>query len=73
MQTKKSQPSGQRIMPQTRFIEFPALIVYPLVGISRSVAETDDRFYLSRIAAFLAVIELTFMQTVHVVLDCNLL
>ena len=27
---------------------FPALSVYPWVGISLSASETDDRFYLSR-------------------------
>ena len=42
MQTKKSQPKGKRIMPETRFIEFPALSVDPRDGIFRSVSETDD-------------------------------
>ena len=37
MQTKKSQPSGQRI---------PALSVNPLVGISLSALDTDVRFYM---------------------------
>ena len=41
MQTKKSQPSGQRIMSETRFTEFPALSVDPRVWISRSASETD--------------------------------
>ena len=41
MQTEKSQPEGKRIMPETRFIEFPALSVDPRVGISRSASETD--------------------------------
>ena len=40
MHTKKSQPSGQRTMPET-------LSVYPWNGISQSASETDDRFYLS--------------------------
>ena len=41
MQTEKSQPEGERIMPETRFTEFPALSVDPRVGISRSALETD--------------------------------
>ena len=40
MQTEKSQPEGQRIMPETRFTEFLALSVDPRVGISLSVSET---------------------------------
>ena len=44
MQTEKSQPVGQRIIPETRF---PASSVYHWVGISLSASETDDRFYLS--------------------------
>ena len=36
MQTETSQPEGRRIMPETRFTEFPALSVDPRVGISRS-------------------------------------
>ena len=47
MQTKKSQPSGQQIMPETRSTSFPALSINPPVGISLSASETDDRFYLS--------------------------
>ena len=47
METEKSQPSGQRIMPETRQTSFPALSVHPWVGISRSASETDDRVYLS--------------------------
>ena len=46
MQTEKSQPEDQRLMPETRFTEFPALSVYPRVGISLSSSETDDKFYL---------------------------
>ena len=41
MQTEKSQPEGKRIMPESRFTEFPALAVGPRVGISRSASETD--------------------------------
>ena len=41
MQTEKSQPEGKRIMPETRFTEFPALSVDPRVGISQSASETD--------------------------------
>ena len=53
MQTEKSQPSGQRIMPETRFIadreiSFPALSVDPGIEISRSASETDVwLFFLS--------------------------
>ena len=35
MQTEKSQSECKRIMPKTRFTEFPALSVHPRVGISR--------------------------------------
>ena len=41
MQNEKSQPEGKRIIPETRFTEFPALSVDPRVGISRSALETD--------------------------------
>ena len=44
---REVQPSGQRIMPRTRLISFPALSVYPRVGISLSASTTDDRFHLS--------------------------
>ena len=37
----KSQPDGKRIIPETRFTEFPALSVDPRVGISRPASETD--------------------------------
>ena len=47
MQTEKSQPLGQQIMPETQWTLFPALSVYPRVGISLSASETDGRFYLS--------------------------
>ena len=42
MKTEKSQPEGQRIMPETRFTEFPALSVDQRVGTSRSASKTDD-------------------------------
>ena len=42
MQTEKSKPEGKRIMPETRFTEFPALSVDPRVGISGSASKTDD-------------------------------
>ena len=38
---RKSQPEGKRIMPETRFTEFPTLSVDPKVGVSQSVPETD--------------------------------
>ena len=41
MKSEKSQPEGKRIMPETRFTEFPALSFDPRVGISRSASETD--------------------------------
>ena len=42
MQTEKSQSEGKRIMPETRFTEFPALSVDPMVEISWSASETED-------------------------------
>ena len=48
MQTEKFQPEGKRIMPETRFTEFPALSVDPRVGISRYASETaDDRLFFT--------------------------
>ena len=38
IQTEKSQPFCQWTLPET---QFPALSVYPQVGISRSASETD--------------------------------
>ena len=53
MQTGKSQPEGERIMPETRFTEFPALSVDPRDGISRSTWENDDSlFFLPIIGSF---------------------
>ena len=40
MQAGKSQPEGNRIMPEIRFIEFPVLFVDPTVGITRAASET---------------------------------
>ena len=45
MKTKKSQPEGKQIMPETRLTKFPALSVDPRVGIFGSALETDDYFY----------------------------
>ena len=42
MQTKKSQLKGERIMPETRFTEFPASSIDLWVWISWSALETDD-------------------------------
>ena len=39
--------SDQRIMPELEKNSFPALSVYPRVGISLSASETDVKFYLS--------------------------
>ena len=47
VQTEKSQPKSQWIMPENREISFPALSVFLYVGISRSSPETDDELYLS--------------------------
>ena len=44
MQTEKSQPDSKRIMPETRFTEFPALSGDRRVGISLSASEIDDCF-----------------------------
>ena len=41
MQTEKSEPGRERIMPETRFTEFPALSVDLRGGISRSASEID--------------------------------
>ena len=41
MQTEKSQPEGKRIMPETKFTEFPALSIDLRVVISRSASETN--------------------------------
>ena len=41
MQTEKSQPEGTRIMPETRFTEYPALPIDLRVGISRSASVSD--------------------------------
>ena len=40
MHTEKSQTEGKRIMPETRFTEFPELSVDPRVEISRSASKT---------------------------------
>ena len=45
MQTEKSQPLCQRIMPETRLTSFTALSVYPRIGISLSAAESAGRFF----------------------------
>ena len=58
MQTEKSHPSGQcimpetwsqlkgkRIMPETSFTKFPALCIDQRDGISRSASETDVRLF----------------------------
>ena len=49
MQTKKSQPSGQRIMPETRLTLLPAFSVYPPGWEFSSAPETNDKFYLSEL------------------------
>ena len=54
MQTEKSQPSGQQIKTETR--SFPALFVYPWVGISLSALEADVSFYLSTTDYFLLLL-----------------
>ena len=41
MQTEKSQPEGKRIMPETRFTEFPAFSVDPRVGVAPSASDID--------------------------------
>ena len=41
MQIEKSQPEYKRIMPETKFTEFPALSVDPRVGIFGSALGTD--------------------------------
>ena len=51
MHTKKSQPEGKRIMPETRFTKFPALSLDARVRISWSASETEDWLF------FLPIIE----------------
>ena len=41
MQIEKSQSEGERIMPETRFTEYPAISGDPRVGMSRSASETN--------------------------------
>ena len=41
MQTEKSQPEDQLMLPETKFTKFPALSIDPRVGISRSASERD--------------------------------
>ena len=61
MQTEKSQPSGQRIMPETRY---PALSVYPRVGISLSASKTYDKFFLPiKINKLVFVVSADFLST----------
>ena len=43
MQNEVLQPEGKRIMPATRFTEFPAISVDPRVGISRSASQVCIR------------------------------
>ena len=45
MQTERSQPEGKRVMPETRFTEFPALSIDPRFGISQSVLETAVKLF----------------------------
>ena len=42
IQTEKAQPESNRIMPETRVAEFPALSIDPRDWDSLSVSETDD-------------------------------
>ena len=45
MQTKKSETESKRIMPETRFTEFPALSADPRVRISWTASKTDDSLF----------------------------
>ena len=42
MQTEKSQSEGKRMMPETRFTEFPTLSIDQRFGIAPSASETVD-------------------------------
>ena len=59
MQIEKSLSEGKRIMPETRFTEFPAVSVGPGVGVSHSVWETFfltseiENYYLSFVISFI--------------------
>ena len=48
MQIENSQPESKRIMPETKFTEFPALSVNMRVGIYRSASETADQFFFHK-------------------------
>ena len=62
MQIEKSLPEGKRIMPDTRFTEFPALPVDPRVGISRSASETDDGLFFLPTRGYQKVLSLTWKE-----------
>ena len=54
MQTEKFQPEGKRIMPETRFTEFPKFSVDPRAGLSQS-ASSFRNFPLGRGLGFLGL------------------
>ena len=78
MQTEKFQPESERIMPETRCTEFPALSIDPRVGISRDrcliIFLTCDikHYYLSFVISFtLCILRriTTFFRTSFAVFD----
>ena len=62
MQTEKSQPKGERIMPQMRFTKFLALSIDPRVGISQSASETDVLFFSLSMTLEIIIYHLSFLS-----------
>ena len=62
MQTEKFQPEGKRIMPETRFTEFPAFSVDPKVEISWSASETDVQFLFLPMTSKIVIYYLSFLS-----------
>ena len=63
MQTEKFQTESKRIMPETRFTEFPALTVDPRVGISWSASKTDGCLFFLPIIGKVEVLKIIFTIT----------
>ena len=65
MQTEKSQPEGKRLMPETRFTEFPALSIDPRVVISRSASETDVLLFFLPVIGNIKALKRIFTITLY--------
>ena len=71
---EKSRPEGKEIMPETRFISYPASSVDSRVWISQYASKTDDwlLFILSIIVVFITIFLLfTLIFTINVVWRLN--